>query len=339
MNIKPIYVLMCLSLLVMAGGAEKVNVVDFTGRSVSVEAPVHRVVSLGTGVAGYIYALDGGQSLVGRDSYSYFPSDLDKIAIAGKSSYSPDLELIVMLQPDLVIADSMLSEEDRKEIEDAGIPVLIEWVGDPAKMIKVMSDVGLIMGKEERAQELIAVIKKYQDLIQERTEGLKEEEKPKIFFEWTETPYSTGTKGSSFDTLISLTGGVNIAEDLGNSTHSYITVSPEWVVDVDPDVIIQTKSKDKPYSETDLKGFRDAILARPELQEAKAIKTGRVYIISGEIMYGMRSIITELYMAKWFHPGLFEDVDPETVHRDLIKKFYDIELEAGTYIYPTNLSN
>lgn len=109
-----IAILICLSLLVVAGSAKEVTVVDSTGRSVCLEAPVHKVVSLGTGVAGYIYALDGGECLVGRDSYSYFPVGLQKVPVAGKSSYSPDLEFIVKLQPDLVIADTMLSEGDQK---------------------------------------------------------------------------------------------------------------------------------------------------------------------------------------------------------------------------------
>jgi len=51
-------------------------------------------------------------------------------------------------------------------------------------------------------------------------------------------------------------------------------------------------------------------------------------------MYSVRSIIAELYLAKWFHPELFKDVDPEAVHRDLVKNFYDIELDGDAYIYP-----
>jgi iron complex transport system substrate-binding protein len=332
-----IWIMICLSILVMAGSAEMVNVVDLKGHSLTVDAPVHRIVSLGTGVAGYIYALDGGQSLAGRDSYSYFPPDLQKVAIAGKSSYSPDLELIIKLHPDLVIADSMLSEENRNKLESAGIPVMMEWVSDPAKNMKVMEDIGLVMGKEERAQELIDVIEKYQDMIQERTAGLKKEDMPKAFFEWTETPYSTGTEGSSFDTLIGLAGGINIAKSLGNASHAFITVSPEWVIKVNPDVIIQTKSSsNKSYNEADLKGFREKILARPELQEAKAIKTGQVYIISGEIMYGVRSIIAELYMSKWLHPAQFKDIDPEAVHREFVEKFFGLNLEEGAYVYPSS---
>ncbi|NMB84846.1 MAG: Cobalamin-binding protein precursor [Methanosaeta sp. PtaB.Bin018] len=330
-----IWIMICLGLLVVAGGAKEVTVVDSTGRSVCLEAPVHKVVSLGTGVAGYIYALDGGECLVGRDSYSYFPASLQKVPVAGSSSYSPDLELIVKLQPDLVIADTMLSDEDQKKIEDAGIPVLIDWISDPSKDIAVMKDLGILIGKEERAEDLIDFITKYRTIVEERTANLKQDEKPKVFVEWTGRPYYTVSNGSQLDTLIGLAGGINIAKNYGNGSHAYPTVSPEWVAVTNPDVIIQTKSSDKPYAEDDLKGFWDAIISRSELQDVSAIKDGRVYLVSGEIMYSVRSVIAELYLAKWFHPELFKDVDPEAVHRDLVKLFYDAELDGGAYVYPT----
>jgi iron complex transport system substrate-binding protein len=285
-----IWILICFSLLAMTGSAERVTIVDSAGHSVSVEAPVHKVVSLGTGDAGYIYAL---------------------------------------------VADSMMSEENRKKLESAGIPVLMGWIADPVQGMKVMEDLGLVLGKEERAQEFIGFIKKYQDLIQERISGLKQEDRPKVFFEWTETPYYTVANGSSSDTFIGLAGGINIAKNLGNASHSFLSVSPEWVIKTDPDVIIQTPASDKPYNESDLKGFREAILSRPELQDVTAIKTGRVYVISSEITYGVRSIIGELYLAKCFNPDLFKDVDPEAVHRELVEKFYGLSLEERPYVYPS----
>jgi iron complex transport system substrate-binding protein len=330
-------VLMCLGLLIIAGSADDVTVVDSTGRYLSVEAPVHRVVSLGTGVAGYIYALDGGECLVGRDSYSYFPTDLKNVRIAGTSSYSPDLELIVNLQPDLVIADTMLSDEDQKEIEDAGIPVLIEWISDPSRDIAVMDDIGLLIGKKERAQEIIDFISKYRDLIKERTSSLAESEKPKVFLEWTGKPYYTVSNGSQLDTLITLAGGINIAKDFRGGSHSYPTVSPEWVVSTNPDVIVQTKSsQDKPFDESDLLELRQAIIDRPELADCAAIESGRVYVVSGEIMYSVRSVISELYLAKWLHPELFDDVDPEAVHKELVEMFYGLNSVEGVYVCPSN---
>jgi len=330
-----VLILVCLSLLITTGSAENLTVVDCTGRSVSVDVPVQKIVSLGTGVASYIYALDGGKSLVGRDSYSHFPPALEEIPIAGKSSYSPDLELIISLHPDLVIADTMLSDDNLKELENAGIPVMIDSLVDPAKDIGVMEKLGTIIGKEERANEITGFIKSYQDQIKERISGVKPEDRPKVFFEWAGKPYYTVSNGNPSDTLIQLAGGDNIAKDLGNSTHTYPTVSPEWVVEVDPEVIIQQRSSDKAFTEDELKTLRDEIIARPELADVKAIKDDRVYLISGELRYGVRSVICQLYMAKLFYPELFKDIDPEAIHQELAEKFYGLSQIDGIYVYPT----
>jgi iron complex transport system substrate-binding protein len=332
---KMIWVLLSLSILVVAASAEKVTVVDSTGRSVDVEAPVQRVVSLGTGVAEYIYALDGGNCLVGRDSYSHFPPALENVTLAGKSSYAPDLELIMELDPDLVIADTMLSDDDLHELEGADIPVIIESLIDPTKDIQVMEKINGLIGNEERGRKLIEFVKKYQDLIQERTSDLKTEEKPKVFFEWAGKEYYTVSQGNPSDTLIRLAGGNNIAKDLGNSSHTYPTVSPEWVLEMDPDVIIQQRSSDKIFTDDELMKLRETLLSRPELSDVSAVKDGRTYVMSSEIRYGLRSVISELYMAKWFHPDIFSDLDPEAVHKEMIKEFYGIELE-GAYAYPSS---
>jgi ABC-type Fe3+-hydroxamate transport system substrate-binding protein len=50
MNMKPIYVMMSLCIFVCSSCAESINVIDSTGRFVSVETPVNKVVSLGTGM-------------------------------------------------------------------------------------------------------------------------------------------------------------------------------------------------------------------------------------------------------------------------------------------------
>lgn len=334
MDMKPIYIMMCLCILVCTGCAESINVIDSTGRSVSVQMPVDKVVSLGTGIGEYLYALDEGKRLVGRDSYSYFPPALENVTIAGKSSYSPDLELIMKLDPDLVIADGMLSEDDMKELEDAGIPVMIESLSNPENEIDIMKRIAQVVGEEERSAKIIAFIEKYQDLIRERTAGLSLDDKPKVFFEWAGKPYYTVSNGTSSDTLIGYAGGINIARDLGNKTSKYPTVGAEWVIETNPDVIIQTRSSDKPLQESDLSKFHESIVSRPELADVSAIKEGRVYVISGEIRYGVRSVISELYMAKWFHPDLFKDIDPEAVHKELAQQFYAANLDEA-YAYPT----
>jgi iron complex transport system substrate-binding protein len=320
----------------MAVSAEMVNVIDFNNNSVSVDAPAHRIVSLASGATEIVCALDGGQSLVGRGSVSTFPPHVMNITEVGRNSNSPDLELIIELSPDLVIADTMLSADDQKSLEDAGIPVMIERFMSPDRIMTVIKNMGMVMGKKERASEINSFIEKNQKLLQERTADLKPVDMPAVFYESSPTkPYNTFSSFSSFDDIIVSAGGINIAGDLGNESISSPEVTPEWILQVDPDVILQREPSDDDYTQDDLKALRETIISREELKDVQAVKDGRVYVISGKVATGVRSIVGELYLAKWFLPNLFSDIEPEAVHEALIKEFYNLDLE-GEYAYPSN---
>ena len=77
------------------------------------------------------------------------------------------------------------------------------------------------------------------------------------------------------------------------------------------------------------------MLGQPGFKEIKAAKDGKVYIIDSRLITGPRSIIGLLYYANWFHPGLFQDIDPEAVHREMLQRFFGLELE-GTWVYPSS---
>ncbi|NPV62678.1 MAG: ABC transporter substrate-binding protein [Methanotrichaceae archaeon] len=329
------WILISVSLLSLAGSGEPVTLVDFAGHSVTVDAPIKSVVSLAGGASEIICALDGGESLVGCSSNSDYPPYLETVTNVGKNSYSPDVELILELDPDLVVADTMISEDDKNTLEEEGIPVLEEKFIDPTRTVTVMNNLGQALGKEERAQELISFIENYQDLIEERTSSLLPMETPTVFFEWYGTPYHTVSSAGSYHNFITFAGGINAASDLGNESNSYPDVSPEWVVEIDPDIILQSEPSTRAYTEEDLAKLRQDIISRPELQSVKAVKDGRVCVISGKITTGIRAIVGELYLAKWLHPQLFEDIDPEAVHQDLIERFYSLELE-GAYACPNS---
>ena len=43
------------------------------------------------------------------------------------------------------------------------------------------------------------------------------------------------------------------------------------------------------------------------------------------------------YTAKWLHPDLFEDLDPQAVHQEYIDRFQGIDFdvkEHGVFVYP-----
>jgi len=84
-------------------------------------------------------------------------------------------------------------------------------------------------------------------------------------------------------------------------------------------------------------------MSRTELLEVSAVKEGHVYVISGYITTwgpsaGCRGFLSIAYMAKWFHPDLFADMDPETIHQEYLTEFQglDIDLnEKGVFVYPS----
>lgn len=119
-------VIVTLILLVAACCAETVTITDFTGQEVDVYSPVNKTVSLSGAASEILWALDGGRSMVGRSSSSNFPPMMENVTVAGKHSNSPDLELIMELEPEMVVADTMLSEENRKVLEEDGIAVVVE---------------------------------------------------------------------------------------------------------------------------------------------------------------------------------------------------------------------
>jgi iron complex transport system substrate-binding protein len=324
-------VALMLFMLVSVGSGEQMTIIDFTGKEVEISAPVNSTVSLVGAGSEILCALDGGESMIGRSGYSDFPPQIGDVTLVGKSSHSPDLEKILELKPDLVIADGMLSDENRKVLEDEGIAVLVERFSDPYRTLLFIENLGQALGEQERAEELSSLLKGYQDLIEERTSDLNPEDQPTVFLEWLGRAYHSASNGTSYHNQVAFAGGINIA---ANESVSYPDVSPEWVVEQDPDIILHILGSTTTYSEEELIERRDEILSRPELQGSKAVEEGRVYVLSGAVTTGLRSAIGELYLAKWFYPELFEDVDPGTEHENLILEFYDMELE-GAYGYPS----
>ena len=161
----------------------------------------------------------------------------------------------------------------------------------------------------------------------------------------------TGTRSYAPDQMIHAAGGRNIAADLVPPRKS-VTVSPEWVVAQNPDIIIKsvsTSGKGKsvstsgdvgPYERDDpklLKDVRDAILNRPGFSEITAVKEGRVYVgPDWQLFVSPKNVVVTAYMAKWFHPELFKDLDPKAIHQEYLNKFMRIDYDLdrhGAFVY------
>ncbi|RPI95800.1 MAG: ABC transporter substrate-binding protein, partial [Chloroflexi bacterium] len=87
---------------------------DGLGREVTLEGPAQRVVSIAPSNTEILFAIGAGDQVVGRDKFSDYPEDTKNIADVGSIYESPNVELIVSLQPDLVLAAEINNPEQVK---------------------------------------------------------------------------------------------------------------------------------------------------------------------------------------------------------------------------------
>jgi len=157
---------------------------------------------------------------------------------------------------------------------------------------------------------------------------------------WKFDPYKTGGLKSGYHWKIVAAGGKNIFGDL---EPMYPVVDTEEIIERDPEIIVWSGgSKVGGYlleveDTSELETLRDKIMSRPELHGVTAVKNGTVYVITSHILGGARNFVSIGYMAKWFHPDLFEDLDPKAIHQEYLTRFqgldYDLD-EHGVFVYP-----
>lgn len=310
-------------------------ITDSLGRSIQVPYLPQRIISVNSDVSEVICALGESDKIIGVSNTTEFPLILKNKAKVGEA-FTPSTEKIVALKPDLVLGySSFLKPEIITQIEQAGIPVVVL---DCYKLKTLKQDIltlGKILGKEQQAEEYNSMLEKYEKMIAERINKLPPAEKPLTYVE-SYSDYSTVATGIGGADLLKAAGGINAAKALQND---YPKVSAEWVVTQNPQVIIKAVGSrvlsGYGQSSADLEKEYARIMSRTGWEKIDAVQQKRVYLISNDIWVGPRGVVGIAYLAKWLHPDLFQDLDPEAIHRDILKKYHHLELK-GNWIYPNN---
>jgi len=66
------------------------------------------------------------------------------------------------------------------------------------------------------------------------------------------------------------------------------------------------------------------------------MKDDKVYVIIKELT-GNKHFLAIGYLAKWFYPDLFEDLDPQAIHQEYLTRFQGLDYslgEHGVFVYP-----
>ena len=327
--------------LIILGKERELTIVDSKDRIVTVNKPIRRIIAHSCGPLEILRTLKVPKGItVGRFRQfdpSFFP-EFSELPSVG-SMWNPDIEEILNLHPDTVIlfgtghADLDPAQD---VLESAGITVLRFNCQTPEIHREEVEKLGYVFDKEEEAEEYLDWREKILNSIREKVEMIPEEDKPKV--------YAESSRSYTYHGLymyIAEAGGKDIFAD-----EPHGSVDPEAVIERNPDIIVKT-GRGGGYGvdagdTVELAEAREEIMSRPELLNVKAVNAGRVYLITVQLLpylpySGCRYFAQIAYMAKWFHPELFEDLDPKAIHQEYLTRFQglDIDLdEKGVFVYP-----
>jgi iron complex transport system substrate-binding protein len=297
----PIFVILFSLLVSMAIGCQSQfqpgTYTDDTGRGVAIEEVPQRIVSFGPSITEILFALGLGEKVVGVDDFSDYPAEAQSKPKIG-NAYSPSIENLVALEPDLVF--TVEHEQLNSQLEALGIKFLILDPKDIDSIFKDIELVGEVTGTEREAEKLVGDM---QDTINHILDLVEGAPKVKVLFIIDATdmtmPWTAGP-GSFIDALITMAGGENIAAE---APSAWAQLSIEEVVSADPDVIIiQTMTGGVPTVTI------EALEAHPVWGEMKAVIQGNVFLIDGDLVSrpGPRIVQGLEELAEIIHPELFD---------------------------------
>ncbi|MGD2034779.1 MAG: ABC transporter substrate-binding protein, partial [Bacteroidales bacterium] len=153
--------------------------------------------------------------------------------------------------------------------------------------------------------------------------------------------YKTSNREAGAGRVIHMAGGINIAADLPLSS---VRVSPEWIVSKDPDVIISHAAFIRHVSgmelgydfelkdTAELAGILKEFAGLPGIDKTGAAKNNRIHFICDDLMFGPMQPIGALYLARWFYPSVFRDIDPKKEIEKFYTSFMNLTPE-GIFVY------
>ncbi len=271
--------------------------IDDIGSHIQPIPAPQRIVSLAPSNTEIVYALGLGDRLVGVTEYCNYPPEAKKKTLIGGFS-TVDIEKTVALQPDLILATDIHSKSATPTLQKIGFDVITLNPRTLEAVLKDIALVGKITGQDDQSQALVENLRKRIDAISSKTGLLQQDQRPRVLLLLWHDPLMAAGKGTLIDDLISVAGGLNIAQDVTG----HQAISLEAVITRNPDVIIVPISMGK--EESPLWNY---VNTEPRFKTVNAVKNGRLYLIEGDIAlrYGPRSIQALEQFAGYIHPELF----------------------------------
>lgn len=216
--------------------AYPVTVTDMLGRRVEIKAEPKTIVAVSPTAVELVYA--AGKTVAGRPSTANYPPEAQSATPVG-TAYQPNLEAILALKPDIVIADSVIHAQPalRQPLEGLPVPVIFAGANSYQQVLDALRLVGTALNATEATDRVIADIEKARADARKALEG-KNVTAVAILSDRDQTLYAAKSTSYTGDILKEL-GIRNPADALPDAGPfpGYATIAPEKLVEFNPDFI------------------------------------------------------------------------------------------------------
>ena len=276
--------------------------IDGLGRTVNIEEVPETIISLAPSNTEILYALGLEDKIVGVTEYCDYPEAAqDKPKIGGFSTV--DVERVVEIQPDLILAANKHKDEAIPALERLGLTVLALDPKTLDEVLEAITLVGRCTGSEDEASLLVTEMNNRIEAVTDETDNLTPAQRLRVLYVTWHDPLMTVGSGALHNELIQQAGGTNIFQDL---TDNYPNISLEAVIEANPQVIItgvgMGTGEDLPFQ------FAST---EPRLEDVDARINNRVYAITNNLVSrsGPRTVDALERLAKMIHPEIFGEIE------------------------------
>ena len=235
--------------------------------------PPGRIVCLTEETVETLYLLGEQDRIVGISGYVVRPPQARREKPRVSAFTSANIDKIMALKPDLVLAFSDLQADIAADLIRRGLDVHAFNQRSVAGILDMIRTVGAMVDASERAQQLVGRLEARLAEVRQRAESLPRQ--PRVFFEEWDDPLIFGIGWVS--ELVEIAGGIDIFGDrAGRGAAKDRIVTIDEVVAREPDLIIGSWCGKK---------FRpERVMARPGFERTPAVRHQDVHEIKSSLI-------------------------------------------------------
>jgi iron complex transport system substrate-binding protein len=294
---------------VAANGSATRTFTDETGRRVNVPLQVNRIVSLAPNLTEIVFALKQENHLAGDTDFCDYPAEAAQKPHVG-GPVNPNLEEIVTLHPDLILATSINRRETMDALDRLGLPVYFTDPHSVNEMITAVERIGSILGAEKTAAVVTGDLRSRLADLDRRLSGTAP--RRALFVVWTEPLISIG-RGTFVADALRHAGAQSVVETDSEWPH----VNLEEMIRLQPEYLVFTGAH-----AADTREEIGALRARPGWRDLDAMRQGKIVVISEAIIRPVPRIVDAVEdLARSLHPEAFTArIAPAAVSYPVIEK-------------------